>query len=230
MLDHNEGIANIAQTLQRLNKPVVIALVQTNGRFIEHIKYTGQTGTNLRSQTDALCLAARKRGCAAIQGQVIQTDVQKEAQPSLGFLEYRTGNDFLAVSQHQRVQEFRGILNRKRTQSRNGLLTMSSRSQADSQDLRLQARAFTGAARHAAGVLQQAVFLGLRIGRFQLAVNETGRALKRRGPIALAPVAVLVPNLHLLVRAIDERVALLLGQFVHWRLRVKPHCLTQSLH
>ena len=230
MLDHNEGIANIAQTLQGLNKALVIALVQTNGRLIEHIKYAGQTGTNLRSQTDALCLAARKRGRAAIQGQVIQTDVQKEAQPSLGFLEYRTGNDFLAVPQHQRVQEFRGIFNRKRTQPRNGLLTVSSRSQADSQDLRLQARALTGAARHTAGVLQQAVLLGLRIGRLQFAVNETGCALKRRGPIALAPVAVLVANLHLLVRAIDERVALLLGQFAHWRPRVKAHCLAQPLH
>lgn len=72
--------------------------------------------------------------------------------------------------------------------------------------------------------------LGLRIGRFQLAVNETGRTLKRRGPIALPPVAVLVPNLHLLIRAIDECMALLLGQFTHWGLRVKAHCLTQTLH
>ena len=107
---------------------------------------------------------------------------------------------------------------------------MSSRSQADGQDLRLQAGALTGATWHAAGVLQQAILLGLRIGRFQLAVNEASRTLKRRGPIALPPVAVLVSNLHLLVRAIDERVALLLGQFAHWGLRVKAHCLTQTLH
>ena len=107
---------------------------------------------------------------------------------------------------------------------------MSSRGQADGQDLRFQAGALTGATRHAAGVLQQAILLGLRIGRFQFAVNETGGTLKRRGPIALAPVAVLVPNLHLLVRAVDERMALLLGQFTYWRLRVKAHCLAQTLH
>ena len=48
MLDHNEGIANIAQTLQGLNKALVIALVQTDGRLIEHVQNAGQTGANLR--------------------------------------------------------------------------------------------------------------------------------------------------------------------------------------
>ena len=88
---------------------------------------------------------------------------------------------------------------------------MSRGGQADGQDLRLQPGALTGATWHAAGILQQAILLGLRIGSFQLAVNKPGSAFKWGGPITLAPVTVLISNLDFLIGAIDQRVALFLG-------------------
>ena len=75
VLDHNHRIVQIAQMFQRFNQTVVVALMQANRRLIEHIHHARQTRANLRRQTNALRLAARKRIGTALQGQVIQPNV-----------------------------------------------------------------------------------------------------------------------------------------------------------
>src|ERR1700742_2176366 len=50
MLDHDHGIAEVAQPLQRLQQPRVVALVQADRGFVQHIKHAGQAGADLRSQ------------------------------------------------------------------------------------------------------------------------------------------------------------------------------------
>ena len=103
MFDHDEGVANIAQPLQGFDESLVITLVQTNGWLIEYIEDSGQAGANLSSQTDTLRLTAGKRRRAAIEREVIQTDVQEETQAGLSLLKHCPGNDFLTVPQHQGV-------------------------------------------------------------------------------------------------------------------------------
>src|SRR3984893_514683 len=43
MLDNQDGIAKIAQLLERAKQAGIVAGVQTDGRFIEYIKYAAQT-------------------------------------------------------------------------------------------------------------------------------------------------------------------------------------------
>ena len=67
VLDDQHGVAQIAQFLQRLNQPVVIALVKADGRLIEDIEHTAQPRADLRGQADALALAAGERIGVAVQ-------------------------------------------------------------------------------------------------------------------------------------------------------------------
>ena len=58
VLNHNHRIVQIAQMFQGFNQTVVVALMQANRRLIEHIHHARQTRADLRSQTNALRLAA----------------------------------------------------------------------------------------------------------------------------------------------------------------------------
>ena len=61
MLNHNEGVAHIAQLGQGFDEASVIALVQADGGLVEHVEHADQTGTNLGGQADALRLTAGER-------------------------------------------------------------------------------------------------------------------------------------------------------------------------
>ena len=64
MLDHQHGVAQVAQTLERGEQPVVVALVQADARFIQHIQHADERRADLRGQADALRLAAAKACCS----------------------------------------------------------------------------------------------------------------------------------------------------------------------
>ena len=55
---HNQRVAQIAEFLQGGEQLVIVALVQTDTRFIENIQHAGQIGSDLRRQSDALALTA----------------------------------------------------------------------------------------------------------------------------------------------------------------------------
>ena len=55
---HHEGVTQITQPLEGGQQAVVIALMQADARFIEHVEHPGQTGADLRGQTNALRFAA----------------------------------------------------------------------------------------------------------------------------------------------------------------------------
>ena len=80
VLDHDHAVADIAQVLQRGNQLVVVALVQADGGLVQHIHHARQARADLRSQANALGLAARERVCAAVQAQIGQAHVIEEQQ------------------------------------------------------------------------------------------------------------------------------------------------------
>ena len=67
MFHYNHGVADVAQLLQRMDKALVIALMQADTRFIQNIKHIDQLRTNLRSQADALTLSTGKADGTAVQ-------------------------------------------------------------------------------------------------------------------------------------------------------------------
>ena len=54
-------VAEVAQPAQRLQQPLIVALVQADRRLVQHIEHAGQARADLRGKADALALAARKR-------------------------------------------------------------------------------------------------------------------------------------------------------------------------
>jgi len=67
VLDHDHGIAEIAQLTQRFKEPFVVALMEADARFVEDVEDAGELRADLRCQADALRLAAGKRAAFAIE-------------------------------------------------------------------------------------------------------------------------------------------------------------------
>ncbi len=42
MFDDNDGVADVAQVLQRVEQPGIVALMQADRRFVEHVKHARQ--------------------------------------------------------------------------------------------------------------------------------------------------------------------------------------------
>ena len=80
-------VADVAQVLERLEQLAVVALVQPDRRLVEHVDDAGQLGADLAREPDALALAARERGRRAVERQVVEPDVEQEAQPRADLLE-----------------------------------------------------------------------------------------------------------------------------------------------
>ena len=96
VLDHDHGVAEVAQPPQRFEQPRVVALVQPDRRLVEHVEHAGQAGADLRGEPDALALAAGQRAGGARQRQVIEPDIDQEFQPRADLLEDAHG-DFVLL-------------------------------------------------------------------------------------------------------------------------------------
>ena len=60
VLDHDHGVAEIAQAAQRVEQQRVVALVQPDARLVEDVEHADQARADLRREPDALRLAARR--------------------------------------------------------------------------------------------------------------------------------------------------------------------------
>ncbi len=67
VLDDEDRIAEIAQSFERAQQAAIVARVQADRRFIEHVQHAAQSRANLRREADALRFTARERGGGAIE-------------------------------------------------------------------------------------------------------------------------------------------------------------------
>ena len=67
MLDHQHAVAYIAQMFEGVDQAVVVALVQADAGFVQHVHHSSQARANLRRQADALRLSARQGVCTAVK-------------------------------------------------------------------------------------------------------------------------------------------------------------------
>lgn len=67
VLDDDERVAHVAQPDQGLDQPVVVALVQADGRLVQDVQDADEAGADLGGQADALGLAAGERAGRAVQ-------------------------------------------------------------------------------------------------------------------------------------------------------------------
>ncbi|MCK7519432.1 MAG: hypothetical protein MZV64_17720 [Ignavibacteriales bacterium] len=68
VLDDQHGVAQVAQSLERVQQAGVVARVQADRRLIQHVQHAHQPRADLRRQADALRLAARERAGRAVAG------------------------------------------------------------------------------------------------------------------------------------------------------------------
>ena len=92
VLDHDHGVAEVAQALQRFEQARIVALVQADRRLVQHVEHAGQARADLRGQPDALALAARQRAGGARQREVVEADVDQELQPLADLLQDAHGD------------------------------------------------------------------------------------------------------------------------------------------
>ena len=103
VFDDYQGVALVAQLVQRVQQDLVVARVQAYGRLVEHIANALQVAAELRGQADALGFAAGQRGCATVQRQVAQAHFFQKRQPAMDFGQQVAGNVGIAAGELQRL-------------------------------------------------------------------------------------------------------------------------------
>src|ERR1700731_980530 len=72
VLDHEDGISQIAQAFENFDQPVGIARMQADGRLIKDVESADQLGSQGRGKLDTLGFAAGKRGGEAIEREIFE--------------------------------------------------------------------------------------------------------------------------------------------------------------
>ena len=96
VLDDDQRIPDIAQANQGLDQPFIVALMQTNARFIEDVKHSHQARPDLRRQSNALGFAARKGVGGALESQIVESDIDQESESLADLFENLTGDGSVA--------------------------------------------------------------------------------------------------------------------------------------
>ena len=92
MLDHQHRVAEVAQPLERGEQPRVVALMQADAGFVEDVQDSDEPRTDLCRQPNALRFAPGERLGAAVQREIIESDIHQKAQALAHFLDNRAGN------------------------------------------------------------------------------------------------------------------------------------------
>ena len=78
VLHHNHRVAGVAELLERANQSHIVALMETDRGFVENIEHIDQLRTDLRGESDALTLAARKGHRRAVEREVVESHIEEE--------------------------------------------------------------------------------------------------------------------------------------------------------
>ena len=81
MLHDDYGVAAVTQPLEGRDEPLVVARVESDGRLVEDIEDSRETRADLGREADALHLSAGERRGGAVEGEVVESDVEQELQP-----------------------------------------------------------------------------------------------------------------------------------------------------
>ena len=92
VLDHDDGVALIAQAVEQAHQTLGVARVQSDRRLVEDEERVHQRRADGRGQVDALELAARERARLAIERQVAETHLDQVAQPAAHLAENELGD------------------------------------------------------------------------------------------------------------------------------------------
>lgn len=202
VLDDDERVAHVAQPHEGLDQPVVVALVQPDGRLVQDVEHADESGADLGGQPDALGLAAGERAGRAVEREVVQADVDQEPQPLVDLLEDALGDLLVPGLELQLAEEVGAVADRHR-----GDLGDGPAHDRDREDDRLEPGAFTGRAGHLAHVALEALAARVALSLAVPPLDEVDRALEGGHVDALAAVPVAVADLDLRLVAVQQGLA-----------------------
>ena len=161
---------------------------------------------------------------AAVERQVVEAHVEQEAEAGVDLLEYEPRDRHVAVGQLQVEQVLGQLADRLGAVGGDRLVVDRDRERD-----RLEARALAGRAGHLAHEARELLPARVRLGLGVAALHVGDRALEVRVVGPLAAVAVLVPDVDLLVQAVQQRLLRLGGQPLPRGVGAEPDGLRQGL-
>ena len=96
VLDHEDGVAEVAQGFERTKQTAIVAGVQADGRLIENIQNAAQARADLRREANALGFSSGERGGGAVEGEIAEADGEKKLEALGDFVERASGDGKLA--------------------------------------------------------------------------------------------------------------------------------------
>ncbi len=97
---------------QRLEQAIIVTLMQADGRLIEDVHHPDQAGTDLAGETDTLRLTAGQGVGAALQGQIVEADIDEKFEARLDLMHDLGGDLALASRQAQLAELFPRLADR----------------------------------------------------------------------------------------------------------------------
>ena len=231
VLDDDQRVAEVLEPDQRLDQPVVVALVQADGRLVEDVEDADQAGTDLGGQPDPLRLAAGQRAGRPVQREVVEADVEQEVQPLLDLLEHALADLPLPGGQVEVAQVVGGLVDRQRADLGDVLAAVLQRpTEGDRHGHRLEPAAAAGRARHLAHEALEALAAGVGLGLAVPALDVGPDALELGVVGALAAVPVAGDHVHLGRVPVEQRLLRLGGDLLPRRVQVEAELLAERPH
>ncbi len=214
VFDHDDGVAEVAQSRQRAEQALVVALVQADRWLVEHVHHADQARADLRGQPDALRLTTGQAAGLAFEREVVEADVDQELQAVADFLDDLDRDLAAPARQRQRVEERQRFVDRQHHDRRQCAIGDEHIARGT-----VEARAFAVGAGALADVFGEFLAHGGRFGFAVAAVEVRHDAfelvLALRAPARLGEV---VERDHVLAAAEQHGLPRLLGQLVPGRV------------
>lgn len=124
MLDNDQGVASLSESLERAKELLVVSGVQPDGRLVQNVEHAAEVGSELGREANALRLAARERGDAAAHLHVAETDFAEKLQAGRDLGRDVAGDLGFAAGELEPLKNPAGLLDgclRKRVDCRRAL-------------------------------------------------------------------------------------------------------------
>ncbi len=215
VLDDDDGVAEVAQPGQRVDEPPVVALVQSDRGFVEHVQGADETGTDLTGEAYALGLATGERPGRPRQCQVVEPDVEEEAEPGVDLLGDPLGDHPVALGELELGEELGAVDDRQLAD-----LGDVAPADGDGQRRRLEPRTVARGARDLSHVALVLFPRPLALRSLVAPFDPRDHALVVGRVLALAAVAVAVLDGDLAAGAVEDDLLLLGGELRPGRVEV----------
>ena len=171
VLDDDHGVAEVAQADQRVDEPVVVALVQPDRRLVEHVEHADEAAADLRLASRMRCASPPASVPAdAVEREVVEADVEQEPQARVDLLHHPLGDHAVALGQLERA---RGTRPPRAIDSSHDLVDVAA-ADRDRERRRLEPGAAARRARHLAHVALDLLARPVALGLGVAALRATG--------------------------------------------------------